>query len=347
MGKTHKPAVTIQDVARLAGVSPSSVSNVFNSRPGASKETIERVRKAAEELDYRPNSVARSLRIRHTQTVGIITDDIEGVFTTTLMRGIEDACTACGFSVFLCNSYGDEKREQFHLRALLDKQVDGVIMLSGYKVHERGALAEPLGKLPLVYLYQYTHELPIPCILPDDFGGGVLGTEHLIGLGHRRIGLINGPDEFEVTAERLAGYRQALERAHIPYDPRLVRHGEWTQASGYTLTKELLALPEPPTAIFCMSDLLAIGVEDALHELGCAIPQDVAVVSFDNRFFAANQRPPLTDVALPLYEMGKLAGEMIITQIQKKGKSPSEGIIRLPCKLVIRESSESPEKTSS
>lgn len=329
--------ITIQEVARLAGVSPSSVSKVFNDRPGVSKETIQRVRQTAEMLGFRPNVVARSLRVKRTLTLGLLTDDIEGVFTTSLVRGVEEAITPHGFNAFLCNSYGDPEKERAHIQALLDKQVDGLILLSGYRVRARPAPAAEVGHLPLVYLYQYTQDLPIHCVIPDDFGGGVMGTRHLVELGHRRIALINGPADYEAAQLRLEGYRQALQEAGLAFDPALVACGDWNQRVGYQLAHQVMKRRRPPTAIFSTSDILSIGVADALHELGLRIPEDVALVSFDNRFFAENQRPPLTDVALPLYEMGYKAGELLLESIREK-KRKRGAIHKIPCYLVVRAS---------
>jgi LacI family transcriptional regulator len=330
-------AVTIRDVSQLAGVSPATVSKVLNNSPEINDLTRERVLEAVRKLDFRPNNIARSLRVKRTLTLGLITDDIEGLFTTSMVRGVEDATSAQGFSVFLCNSYGQAERERKHLEVLLDKQVDGVILLSGYRVRERGAPALPLGTLPVLYLYQYTYDIPAPCVIPDDRGGAILGTRHLLEQGRRRIGFINGPAHYEATHLRLEGYRQALEEAGIRFDPALVRVGKWHEEYGYALAHELLALPEPPDALFCASDSLAVGARDALRERGLRVPQDVALVGFDNRPFAAHQRPPLTSVALPLYEMGRLAGELLMSAILN---GPAEPLIhRVPCFLVPRQSS--------
>lgn len=331
-------AITISDVARFAGVSPATVSKVMNNATDVAGETRQRVLEAVRKLDFRPNVVARSLRVKRTLTIGLITDDLEGIFTTSMMRGVEDAASAQGFSVFLCNSYGKAERERQHLEALLDKQVDGVILLSGYRVRERGGPALPLGTLPVVYLYQYTHDLPVPCVLPDDRGGALVGTRHLLAQGRRRIALINGPAHYEATHVRLAGYREALAQAGIPFDPALVRVGTWHENSGHQLAHELLALPEPPDAFFCASDGLAVGALDALHERGRRIPEEMAVVGFDNRPFAAYQRPPLTSVALPLYDMGKLAGELLLAAVLHTDGAQQAMIHRVPCYLVQRES---------
>ena len=328
--------VTIRDVAQLAGVSTASVSNVLNEAPGVSERIRVAVLDAVEKLNYRPNYAARSLRARRSHTIGIVTDDLEGVFTISLVRGVEETSSEEGFSVFLCNSYGEAARERTALEMLLAKQVDGVILMSGYRVRERTGPAVSLAALPLLYLYQYTRELEVPSVVPDDQEGGALGARHLIELGHRRIGLINGPSHYEATQLRLDGYRQALSEAGLSFDPSLVRVGRWRQTAGYRLTHELMALAEPPTAILCMSDILAFGAVDALRELGLRIPEDVSLVGFDNRILAGQQRPPLTTVALPLYEMGKLAGQLLIATIQ--GKEPRAEVHRVPCYLVERDS---------
>ncbi len=332
--KRSANAVTIHDVAQLAEVSPATVSKVINDVPYVSEQTRQRVLAAIDKLNYRPNVIARSLRKSHTATIGLITDDLEGVFTMAMMRSIEEVASTQGFSVFLCNSYGEMSRERAHLEVLLAKQVSGIILMSGYKVRERGAPALELGRVPVVYLYQYTTDVDVPCIIPDDLGGGALGTRHLLELGRRRIGFVNGPLHFEASQQRLIGYQQALRNHGIAFDPALVRTGKWNEQSGYELAHELMALPQPPDAIFCASDSLAAGALDALHELGLRIPQDVAVVGFDNRYFSGYQRPPLTTIALPLYEMGSLAGELLLKAIQ--GEPTHRVIHRVPCTLIKR-----------
>jgi LacI family transcriptional regulator len=339
---TTRPSsrVTIHDVARLAGVSPATVSKVLNDAPHVSLAARERVRGAVGKLGYRPNTIARSLKQQRTHTVGLITDDLKGVFTTPLMLGVEEAASAEGFSVFLCNSHGEAARERGHLQVLLDKQVDGVILLSGYRVRERPGPALALGDLPVVYLYQYTRDAAVPSVVPDDCQGAELGASHLIGLGRRRIAFINGPDHYEAAHRRLEGYRAALHCAGLAYDPALVRWGKWYESSGYRLARELMAQSAPPDAIFCAADSLAVGALDALHQLGRDVPGDVAVVGFDDRSFAAHQRPPLTTVALPLYEMGKMAGELLLGAV--RGRPAEPAIHRVPCRLIRRQSCGAP-----
>ena len=335
-------SVTIRDVAQLAKVSPATVSKVLNGAPYVSEGARQRVLEAIDKLNYRPNTIARSLRKSHTATIGLVTDDLEGVFTMAMMHSIEEAASGQGFSVFLCNSYGEMARERAHLEVLLAKQVSGIILMSGYKVRERGAPALDLGGVPVIYLYQYTRDIPVPCIVPDDEGGGALGTRHLLDLGRQRIALINGPLHFEATQLRLAGYQQALKEHGVPFDPTLVQRRKWHEQSGYELAHELMALPRPPDAIFCASDSLAAGALDALHELRVRVPEEVSVVGFDNRYFSSHQRPPLTTVALPLYEMGLLAGEMLLNAIQ--GRPQQAEIRQVPCTLVKRLSCGAPSE---
>jgi len=336
--KRSPDRVTLRDVARLAGVSPATASKSLNGASDVSAGTRERVLSAAGRLGFRPNDIARSLRGRRTHTLGLITDDLKGVFTTPMMIGVEEAVSAAGFSVFLCNSRGEPGRERAHLEALLDKQAEGVILMSGYRVRERGAPALPLGGMPVIYLYQYTRDIAAPCVVPEDRGGAELGAAHLLSQGRRRIGFINGPAHYEATRLRLEGYKEALEGAGIGYDPALVRVADkWYESSGYGLARELMALPEPPDAIFCAADSLAAGALDALHELGLDVPRDVALVGFDDRPQAAHLRPPLTTVALPLYEMGKLAGELLLDAVRDRAPEPT--VHRVPCSLVLRQSS--------
>jgi LacI family transcriptional regulator len=337
---TKKPSsssnITIRDVAQLAGVSPATVSKVLNGIPYVSPDTHARVQAAVEQLQFRPNSIARSLKMSRTSTLGLITNDLEGVFTMSMMRGVEEVAAEQGFSVFLCNSYGEPERERAHLQVLLDKQIDGVILMNGFRVHERGAPALSLGNMPVVYLFQYTRTSGIPSVIPDDFGGAVTGTQHLLDCGHQRIGVINGPPNYEATHIRLAGYRQTIEAAGLTFDPALVRAGKWYESFGYALTNDLLSQAEPPDSLFCMSDSLAVAAMSVVRERGLNIPRDISVVGFDNRAFAGHQTPPLTTVKLPLVEMGRLAGELLLQAI-KAGK-PADEIYRVPCELIQRAS---------
>jgi LacI family transcriptional regulator len=328
--------VTIKDIARVAGVAPSTVSKALNGSLEVSEGTRANVSAVATRLGYRPNSIARSLKVRRTHTLGVITNDQEGAFTTAMVHGVADVASGHSFGVFLCNSYGGIAKERQHIELLLDKQVDGII-LTGFKVEERGAPAASTGTVPLVYLYSYTSATNSPCVLPDDEGGARLATEHLIGLGRQRIAFINGPPSYEATHLRLAGYEEALEDHGFAVDRRLVETAtDWNQDSGFRLAQRLMMQADPPDAIVCASDDLAAGAILGLSELGLKVPRDVAIVGFDDRPFAAHLPIPLTTVALPLAEMGKEAAHKLFAALS--GEPTENELIRIPCKLIVRAS---------
>ncbi|WP_344611138.1 LacI family DNA-binding transcriptional regulator [Dactylosporangium salmoneum] len=324
-------------MATVAGVSTATVSKVLNDRPDVGPEVRQRVLDTIGRLGYRVNTVARGLRSRTTDTIAILTDDLEGIFTTALMRGVEEAASAYDVSVLLANSYGDPEKERKHLRRLLDRQVDGLIIMSGNRVRPRSGPALPLPDTPYVFLYEYGMSEPVPSILPDDCGGAALAAEHLLDIGRRRIGFINGPASWEATADRLDGLSATLRAAGQPLDPTLVHHATtWSPEDGYRLTDAMLTRPDPPDAIFCASDDLATGALAAIHDRDLTIPGDVAVVGFDDRSLAVHQRPPLTTVALPLLEMGRVAGQRLLSAVN--GADQHHELIKVPCELKVRAS---------
>jgi len=336
-GATTPGRVTIRDVAGAAQVSTATVSKVLNHRPDVGPVVRQRVLDTIDRLGYRPSATARSLRVRRSDTIAIITDDLEGIFTSAMMRGVDDAASAFDVSVFLCNSYGDPERERGHLLRLLDKQVDGVIFMSGNRVRRRSAPAVALGDVPHIFLYEYSDDEATPCVLPDDEQGARLAVDHLLAAGARRIGFINGPIGWDASHDRLRGYQQTLRQQTVPVDPALTVFADsWNPEEGYRIATDLMALPSPPDALFCASDDLATGALAALHDLGRAIPEDVSVVGFDDRPLAVHQHPPLTSVALPLTTMGRIAGEMLLAAGRDEPVVP--GVHRVPCTLQIRQS---------
>ena len=342
MTRTGPRAASIRDVAEKAGVSPSTVSKALNNAPHVTPETRRRVLEAAAALSYRPNSIARSLKTKRTRTVGLVTDDLGDAFTMPMMRGVEIAASEAGVSVFLCNSYGERDGEQAHLEALLDKQVDAIILMSGYRVRERGAPARALTGLPVVYLYQYTNEVQVPSIVPDDTGGGVLAVEHLLELRHREIVMINGPQHFQAARDRAVGFRSALQRAGIDWHDELVSGGDWSMVTGYQAARRFLERPVPPTAIFCASDVIALGAIAAAYERQMRVPEDLSIVGFDDRLLASQAQPPLTTIALPLFEMGRVAGSIAVGSTPPGGQVV--GLRTVPCSLVRRSTTAPPRR---
>lgn len=331
--------VTLKDVATASGVTASTVSKVVNNRADVGPEVRQRVLDTIEELGFHPNSVARGLRMQRSDTLAIITDDLEGIFTNAMMRGVEDAASLAGFGVFLCNSYGDRDRERLQLQRLLDKQVDALIFMSGNRVGRRPEPALALQGTPFVYLYEYG-DAEVPTVLPDDIGGAALAAEHLVGTGARDIAFINGPSEWEATGDRLTGFTDRLAaRGRLLRSENTKEARQWSPEEGYRLTEELLDGRPTIDAIFCASDDLAAGAIAAAHDRALRIPDDLQIVGFDDRSLAEHQRPPLTTVALPLHTMGRLAGEQAIASLDGRSEPRT---FRVPCELVVRETTRGP-----
>lgn len=322
--------VTLRDVAARAGVTVSTVSKALNGRRDVGETSRARILAVAEEMGYRPNAIARGLRTRRSEMIAIVTDDLEGIFTTAMMRGVEDAASDAGVGVLLCNSYGEPERERTQLRRLLERQIDALIFMSGNRVRPRPDPALPIPDgVPVVYLYEYGPP-SIRAILPDDEGGARLAVDHLIACGRRRIAYIDGPVGWEAAADRLRGYRRA---AHTT-DGLVEAARSWTPEEGYRTMKVLLNRRPDLDAVFCSSDELAAGAMSALHDRGIRIPDEVQVVGYDDRSLAVHQRPALTTVALPLHEMGLRAGAAVLGDLGSRGG----GVDRVPCTLVVRES---------
>jgi LacI family transcriptional regulator len=329
--------VTITDVARLAGVSPGTASKALNGRGGISADTADRVRQAAERLGYQPNALARGLLTGRSFTVGLITTDSFGRFSIPVMQGAEDALGPGRISVFLCDSRDDLIREQHYLRTLLERRVDGIIVTG-----RRQDAREPIGQgLPVPVVYAMTHSTDPSdlSLIPDDEEGGALAVRHLLSTGRTRIGHVTGPQRFKAAVLRAEGAQKALAAASLELAGGEPLYGEWTEEWGRQATDVLLRSEAGLDAIFCGNDQIARGVADALREAGRRVPDDVALVGFDNwEVMAASSRPPLTTVDMNLRELGRAAGEGLLAAIDGQ---PSTGLQLLPCSLVVRESSRS------
>ena len=329
--------MTITDVARLAGVSPGTASKALNGRGGISADTADRVRQAAERLGYQPNALARGLLTGRSFTVGLITTDSFGRFSIPVMQGAEDALGPGRISVFLCDSRDDLIREQHYLRTLLERRVDGIIV-TGRRQDPR----EPIGQgLPVPVVYAMTHSTDPAdlSLIPDDEEGGALAVRHLLSTGRTRIGHVTGPQRFKAAVLRAEGAQKALASAGLELAGGEPLYGEWTEEWGRQATDVLLRSAPDLDAIFCGNDQIARGVADGLREAGRRVPDDVALVGFDNwEVIAASSRPPLTTVDMNLRQLGRAAGEGLLAAIDGQ---PSAGLQLLPCSLVVRESSRS------
>lgn len=330
-----------RDVARLAGVSRTTVSYVLNGdqRTSIPQATRDRVLAAAAELGFRPNPMARGLRGRRSHVIGLLTVDIATTpFAVRIIKGAQDAAAAAGRTLLIVDSHGEEDAAAEALAMFSAWRVDGVVFATDY--HREAQPPEAIRDMPAVLVDCFTAAGDLPSVVPDEVQGGRLATETLVAAGHRRVGFIAGPDTFPASAGRLVGYQAALAAAGIPFDPGLVRQGDWWQESGYAHTLDLLALPEPPTAIFCGNDWMAMGAYDAVRELGRRIPDDVALIGFDDREeIAGHMRPRLTSIGLPYYEMGFAGVRHLVSLIDApRGTPPEPHQVCLPCPLVRRES---------
>jgi LacI family transcriptional regulator len=328
------------DVARAANLSPTTVSFVINDVPSANipAETRQRVWQAVRALGYRPNAAAKSLRTQRTDLIGFVTDEIAITpFAGEVIKGAQEAAWANGKLLVIVNtgvvSGDDDTLPAAAVEALLERQVEGIIY--GAMFHQRVRPPINLRDAPTVLLDCFTAERDLTSVVPDERGGGRLATQHLIDHGHRRIGLINVNEGIPAAAGRLAGYLAALEANGLPFDPALIHDGDATASGGYYWAHVLLGQPDPPTAIFCGNDRMAMGAYDALRELGLRVPEDVSVVGFDNQeIIAAYLRPALTTVALPHYAMGRWAVEHLLSA--QEGAAPVQHVIA--CPLVARAS---------
>ena len=338
--KLARPArplpVTIRDVAAAAGVSLGTVSKGLNGTGQLRKETRQRVRQAAKRLNFRPNHLAQSLLRGRSFTIGLISTDRYGRFSIPVLEGIEDALERARVSVFLCSGADDPDREREHTEQLLAKRVDGIIV-TARRSDPRPALRVPSHSVPLLYAFAQVRDAKALCLLPDDLGGGRLAGEHLIAAGRRRIAHITGPGDFGAVRHRFAGLKEALARGGLPWRADNVVSGPWSEAWGREAVDVLLARNPKIDAIFCGSDQIARGAVDALRDRGIGVPDDIAVVGFDNwQVIAAATRPPLTTIDMNLHELGRQAGLRLLDKIE--GRKQQGGVIRLPCSLVVRAS---------
>lgn len=326
--------VTLTDVAERAGVSVATASKALNSGNEVAHETRRRVLQAADELSFRPNALARGLISGRTGAVGLLTDELGGRFAIPILLGIEDALGSGDMSVLLCDARGDAIRQQHYIRALRSRRVDGFIVL-GNANDVRPSITADLG-VPAVYVYGESADPADLSILADDQGGAKLAMEHLLSLGRRRIGHITGEETYRAARDRATGVQEVLDQAGLPLVGGGPWFGEWTRRWGRHATRALLGAHPELDAIFCGSDQVANGAVEAIRDLGRRIPDDIAVVGYDNwEVFSADCRPPLTTIDLNLQQLGATAATYLLDAIDGRGTS---GVVRLPGHLVVRES---------
>jgi LacI family transcriptional regulator len=327
-------AVTIRDVARAAGVSTATAARALGGYGHASPAARRKVTESARRLGYRPNAVARALVSRATTTVGLVVGDIENPFFAAAARGLSDAMDAEGYTVLYANADEDAERERRAVDALRARQVDGMVVVPAPGASP-GHLADLVAAgIPLVLLDRMVAGVDADSVLVRNTAGAADAVAHLTGLGHRRIGVVSDLPEITSSAERIAGYRRALRAAGIEPDPSLVSIGGPTQADGEAAARRLLDRSDRPTAVFTANNFMTVGALRAARALHLRVPDDLALVGFDDLDWTTLVEPPVTVVSQPVAELGRAAGERLLARL--RGEDGPARRIRLPARLIVR-----------
>ena len=331
--------VTIEDVARAAGVSRQTVSRAINDLDEISPQTRARVLHIAEEMDYRPSSIARGLATRRTRALGLVIPDVANPFFSDVARGAEQVAYAEGYNVFLCNTGEHPQREWAILQSLEEKCVDGVVLCSSRL--DDGELRAVLARHPAVVLVNRRvepadEENGVSVVMLDDVTGGRMATQHLLDSGHQAVGFLAGPPASRSGHRRVAGYRAAFAAVDLPYNSVWMVPCPADVDGGHQAARDLLAAHPELTALFCYNDLVAVGTLQACADLGRRVPDDLAVVGFDDIPLAALVTPPLTTCRVSRYELGAQAMRLLLDQINDRPGERAEIVLRP--ELVVRAS---------
>ena len=334
MGAPRQRGVTMADVARHAGVSRTTASFVLNDRPSANipEVTRARVRAAVAELNYRPNAGARALASRKTGIYGLITEIVSTPYAADIIRGVQDRAWAEGKMLLIAAAKDGGGPESAVLETMLEQRVEGLIFATVW--HRAVELPPATVEIPTVLVHCFDAAGRLPAVLPDEQAGGYRAVRRLLDAGHTRIAYLSLDPAIRAAIGRRAGYERALTEAGLEIDETLVVAGDGTADDGYAGARQLLDLPNPPTALFCGTDRVAMGAFDAIKERGLRIPQDIAVIGFDNQELIAEYlRPRLTTVALPFEEMGSEGVGLLSSAQEKSGQT-----LLVDCPLIERAS---------
>ena len=324
-----RTAVTIRDVARVANVHPGTVSRALNEETRAlvNPETAERVIKAAFELGYRPNRIARGLKTSRSHTIGVLIPDITNPLFPPILRGIEDRLDEAGYTSLIVNTDNDAERERISLEAMRARQVDGFISATARLDRELLVeLAE--GGVPLVLVNRSLEDGSVSAVTVNDRRGIALAVEHVVALGHERIGHVAGPQNLSTGHQRHLGFIEAMRTAGLEPPAEHIRFGAYfTEEEGAQASDELLDAAPDLTAIVAGNDLMAIGCYDTLEERGLTCPDDISIVGFNDMPFVGRLRPPLTSVRIPQREIGKVAADLLLEQLGGGDETATEVLL--------------------
>src|SRR6202163_3905666 len=329
--------VTLKDLAARANVHPSTISRVANNDPSLriAPVTRQRIEALLRETEYRPNGLARGLKMRQTTVLAVVIPDITNPFFAALFRGVEDAAAPRGFNVLLCNTDGLPERQRSHLQSLQARRVDGVILASSF-LKDPSVRELRRQKGPFVLVNRFSDEGEDPFVGSDDLLGGQLATAHLIDLGHTRVGHLAGKSTVSTGMLRRRGYLAAHTAARLSADPDLIVEAGYTEESGTAAARRLLSLPEPPTAMFAVTDMVAIGAAEVARQMGIRIPEDLAIVGYNDIPLASRVSPGLTTMHVPIQEFGSVAVLLLVEQLESDAAAGRR--VRFTPELVVRES---------
>ncbi|AMX03429.1 LacI family DNA-binding transcriptional regulator [Microbulbifer thermotolerans] len=328
----------IRTVARLAGVSVATVSRALAKPDLVSPRTRKKVLAAVEAAGYKPNLMAVQFRSRRTRNLAVLVPVIANPFFSRVITGIQGCAREAGYQVLLCNTQGREETEREYARMVQNFQADGVIQLRAFDPFADSGVGSdfPGGLPPLVNACEVMDDCRYPSVKLDNRAAARAMTDHLVRLGHRRIGVIKGPQRSPLTRDRIAGYRDALDAAGIIYDETLLCPGDFTLQSGHRAAGTLITRDNPPSAIFCENDEMAIGAIQRIKQGGLRVPEDISVAGFDDIAFASYSDPPLTTIAQPAEEFGATAARLLIDQLEGRQQGVTHSV--LPYDLVVRDS---------
>jgi LacI family repressor for deo operon, udp, cdd, tsx, nupC, and nupG len=324
--------IKITDVAELAGVSPATVSRVLTNNVNVSEKTKRRVNEAITQLNYKPNRLASNLRRSSSGLIMVILPDISNLFFNEVIRGFQTVARKNGYHVLLASSDNDAEEEKRLLTLVSERVVDGVILTAVSL--SQNELLELCRNIPVVLSCRYPEGSDIPVVSIDNITAAREATQYLIGLGHRRIATITGPLQVVISRDRLKGYKQAMEMEELPVVQQYIQEGDFSVQSGSNMMMKLLAMQEPPTAVFVASDEMAVGAIKAVKECGLRVPEDISICGFDGLSLGTLVEPNLTTIHQPKYEMGVQAMELLLQLLDKE--MPERKQYVLPHRLLVR-----------
>jgi LacI family repressor for deo operon, udp, cdd, tsx, nupC, and nupG len=334
-------ATSIRQVARQAGVSIATVSRALTTPDKVSDKTLKKVLAQVERSRYKPNLLARNFRSKRAYSVVVLVPNIANPFFAEIIRGIEQVAQQHGYAVLLGDTEGREDREDYYVGLVETRQADGLIQLHP-RLPKAARGANGALEIPLVNACEYIEDAPCPRVGIDNVAAAREMTSYLLGLGHKRIGVILGPSSSPLTSDRLRGYKLALRAAKVASDDALIAQGDFSMTSGGAAAEKLCQAKQPPTAIFCFNDEMALGAIRFLKRSGRSVPQDVSVVGFDDIEFASFCDPPLTTIEQPTREIGNTAMSLLFEMLS--GRKPEPVMHTLPIKLIVRDSAAPPPK---